>query len=118
MLVNFVLSKKESIFTEMRRFWELESSGIRGDEIDSGMKDKEGLRVYNESVQLVENRYCVKLPWKEGMQEKLGNNWEVVLRGIKGLVERFKRDPVLYNEYREVVDGYFEEGIVEFCMTE
>ncbi|GFT56897.1 DUF1758 domain-containing protein [Nephila pilipes] len=65
------------------------------------MEDKEGLREFNESVQLVENKYCVKLPWKEGMQEKLGNNREVALRRFKGLVEKFKRDPVLYKEYQE-----------------
>ncbi|GFT48774.1 DUF1758 domain-containing protein [Nephila pilipes] len=79
-LVNFVLSERESVSTEMRSFWELESSGIRGDEIDSDMEDKEGFREINKSVQVEENRYCVKLPWKEGMQEKLGNNREVALR--------------------------------------
>ncbi|GFT45632.1 DUF1758 domain-containing protein [Nephila pilipes] len=52
------------------------------------------------------------------MQQKLGNNRDVALRRFKGLVERLKRDPVLYKEYREVVDGYLEGGIVEFCMTE
>ncbi|GFT80962.1 zinc finger protein [Nephila pilipes] len=59
-----------------------------------------------------------KFPWKEGMQEKLGNNREVALRRLNDLVERFKRDLVLYKEYREVIDGYLEEGIAEFCMTE
>ncbi|GFU38964.1 integrase catalytic domain-containing protein [Nephila pilipes] len=51
------------------------------------------------------------------MQEKLGNNKEVALRHLKGLVDRFKRDPVLCKEYREVVDGYLEGGIVEWCIT-
>ncbi|GFU54693.1 uncharacterized protein NPIL_544561 [Nephila pilipes] len=36
---------------------------------------------------------------------------------VEGLAERFKRDPMLYKEYREVVDGYLEEGIVERCLT-
>ncbi|GFT64850.1 DUF1758 domain-containing protein [Nephila pilipes] len=55
-LLNFVLSESETVSAEMRRFWELESLKIRGDEIDT--------------------------------------------------------------EYRDVVDGYLEEGIVERCMTE
>ncbi|GFT18433.1 integrase catalytic domain-containing protein, partial [Nephila pilipes] len=37
--------------------------------------------------------------------------------GSKGLVERLKRDPVLYEKYREVFDGYLEEGLAEWCMT-
>ncbi|GFU32719.1 DUF1758 domain-containing protein [Nephila pilipes] len=48
----------------------------------------------------------------------LGNNRKVALRRFKGLVERFKRDPLLFKEYREVFGGYLEEGIVEWCMTE
>ncbi|GBN94576.1 hypothetical protein AVEN_251192-1, partial [Araneus ventricosus] len=33
-------------------------------------------------------------------------------------VERFKRDPELYREYGEVINGYLEEGIVERCTSE
>ncbi|GFU39928.1 integrase catalytic domain-containing protein [Nephila pilipes] len=65
--VNFLLSERQSVSAEIRRFWELERLGIRGDEIDSGIDDKKGLKEFNGSVQLVENRYCVKLPWKEDM---------------------------------------------------
>ncbi|KAF8793576.1 hypothetical protein HNY73_001634 [Argiope bruennichi] len=71
------------------------------------------LREFNDSIQFVENRYCVKLPWIEGMQEKLENNREVALKRFNTLVRRFKRDSSLYKEYRKVVDGYLKEGIVE-----
>ncbi|GFT11231.1 uncharacterized protein NPIL_531181 [Nephila pilipes] len=47
-LVNFILSEKESISPEIRRFWELESLGIRGDKMDTSMEDKEGLKEFNE----------------------------------------------------------------------
>ncbi|GFU58301.1 DUF1758 domain-containing protein [Nephila pilipes] len=52
------------------------------------------------------------------MQEKLGINKEMAFRHFKGLVQRFKGDPALYKENREVVDDYREEGIVERFMTE
>ncbi|GFT08117.1 integrase catalytic domain-containing protein [Nephila pilipes] len=55
---------------------------------------------------------------KKACKKKLGNNKEAALRHFKGLVQRFKRDPVLHKEYREVVDNYREEGIVERCVTE
>ncbi|GFU10823.1 uncharacterized protein NPIL_497621 [Nephila pilipes] len=52
------------------------------------------------------------------MQEKLGNNRQVTLRSFKGLIERFNENPIFYKQYREVVDGYLEEVIVEGCITE
>ncbi|GFT38685.1 integrase catalytic domain-containing protein [Nephila pilipes] len=48
-LVNFVLSERDSVSVEMRCFWELGSLGIRNDEIDTAMEDKEGLKGFNES---------------------------------------------------------------------
>ncbi|GBO44249.1 hypothetical protein AVEN_47383-1 [Araneus ventricosus] len=117
-LVNFVISERELVSAEVRRFWELESLGIRGDGIDTGLNEQDILKEFDESIQFVDNRYCVKLPWKEGMQEKLGTNRQVALRRFNGLVERFKRDPELYREYGEVINGYLEEGIVERCTSE
>ncbi|GBO14291.1 hypothetical protein AVEN_259109-1 [Araneus ventricosus] len=117
-LVNFVISERELVSAEVRRFWELESLGIRGDGIDTGLNEQDILKEFDESIQFVDNRYCVKLPWKEGMQEKLGTNRQVALRRFNGLVEGFKRDPELYREYGEVINGYLEEGIVERCTSE
>nr|XP_015926009.2 uncharacterized protein LOC107453632 [Parasteatoda tepidariorum] len=77
------------------------------------MKEQDLLREFNDSIQFVDNRYCVKLPWIEGKQEKLVSNREVALKRFNSLVKRFKRDPSLYKEYREVVDDYLKEGIVE-----
>ncbi|KAF8793406.1 hypothetical protein HNY73_004888 [Argiope bruennichi] len=92
----------------------LESLGIKGDEIETlGVNEQFILREFNDSIQFVEKRYCVKLPWIEGMQERLGNNNEVVLKRLNTLVKRFKRDSSWCKEYREVVDGYLKEGIVE-----
>ncbi|GFT49223.1 DUF1758 domain-containing protein [Nephila pilipes] len=89
-LINFILSERKLISAEMRCFWELGSLGIRRDEIDSGMEHKEGLKEFNLSVKLVENKYCIKLIGEKSMQEKLGNNSEMPLRCFKGLVENFK----------------------------
>ncbi|GFT99212.1 DUF1758 domain-containing protein [Nephila pilipes] len=70
-LVNFILSEKESVSPEMKRFWELESLGIRGDEIYTGMEDKEGLKELNKTVLLGEIDIVLSCRGIEGMQEKL-----------------------------------------------
>ncbi|GFW36070.1 integrase catalytic domain-containing protein [Trichonephila clavipes] len=63
--VHLVHSEEESISTEVRRFWEIESLGIldKGSvTLDNG--DEEILSEFDKSVNFVDGRYRVNLPWK------------------------------------------------------
>ncbi|GFV89641.1 integrase catalytic domain-containing protein [Trichonephila clavipes] len=68
-------SEDESISTELRRFWEIESLGIldKGS-MTLGNGDEEILSEFDKSVNFVDGRYRVNLPWKPGMREALQNN--------------------------------------------
>ncbi|GFX64729.1 integrase catalytic domain-containing protein [Trichonephila clavipes] len=74
-LVHLVHSEEESISTELRRFWEIESLGIldKGS-VTLGNGDEEILSEFDKSVNFVDGRYRVNLPWKPGMREALQNN--------------------------------------------
>ncbi|GFS95503.1 integrase catalytic domain-containing protein [Trichonephila clavipes] len=74
-LVHLVRSEEESISTEPRRFWEIESLGIldKGS-VTIGNGDEEILSEFDKSVSFVDGRYRVNLPWKPGMREALQNN--------------------------------------------
>ncbi|GFW76611.1 integrase catalytic domain-containing protein [Trichonephila clavipes] len=92
-LVHLVHSEEESISTELRRFWEIESLGIldKGSvTLDNG--DEEILSEFDKSVNFVDGRYRVNLPWKPGMREALQNNKTVAREGI---VERTSCDSLL-----------------------
>ncbi|GBM19181.1 hypothetical protein AVEN_153812-1 [Araneus ventricosus] len=52
-LVNFVISERELVSAEVRRFWELESLGIRGDGIDTGLNEQDILKEFDESINLL-----------------------------------------------------------------
>ncbi|GFU06922.1 integrase catalytic domain-containing protein [Trichonephila clavipes] len=112
--VHLVHSEEESISTELRRFWEIESLGIleKGSvTLDNG--DEEILSEFDKSVNFVDGRYRVNLPWKPGMREALQNNKTVARKRFEGLVRRFKCDHELFCEYKDVIDDYVREGIVE-----
>ncbi|GBN00606.1 hypothetical protein AVEN_167529-1 [Araneus ventricosus] len=47
------------------------------------------------------------------MREALQNNKTVARKRFEGLVRRFKCDHELFNEYKDVIDDYVREGIVE-----
>ncbi|GFW28513.1 integrase catalytic domain-containing protein [Trichonephila clavipes] len=74
-LVHLVHSEEESISTELRRFWEIESLVIldKGS-VTLGNGDEEILSEFDKSVNFVDGRYRVNLPWKPGMREALQNN--------------------------------------------
>ncbi|GFX92508.1 integrase catalytic domain-containing protein [Trichonephila clavipes] len=112
--VHLVHSEEESISTELRRFWEIESLGIldKGS-MTLGNGDEEMLSEFDKSVNFVDGRYRVKLQWKPGMREALQNNKTVTRKRFEGLVRRFKCDHELFCEYKDVIDDYVREGIVE-----
>ncbi|GFW46943.1 integrase catalytic domain-containing protein [Trichonephila clavipes] len=112
--VHLVHSEEELISTELRRFWEIESLGIldKGS-VTLGNGDEEILSEFDKSVNFVDGRYRVNLPWKPGMREALQNNKTVARKRFEGLVRRFKCDHELFCEYKDVIDDYVREGIVE-----
>ncbi|GFR14008.1 integrase catalytic domain-containing protein [Trichonephila clavata] len=112
--VHLIHSEEESISAELRRFWEIESLGIRdNDSVSLGNGDEEILSEFDKSVCFVDGRYRVSLPWKPGMREVLQNNKTVARKRFEGSVRRFKCDHELFCEYKDVIDNYVREGIVE-----
>ncbi|GFV12675.1 integrase catalytic domain-containing protein [Trichonephila clavipes] len=90
--VHLVHSEDESTSTELRRFWEIESLGIldKGS-MTLGNGDEEILSEFDKSVNFVDGRYRVNLPWKPGMRR---------------LYKIIKLS-------HDVIDDYVREGIVE-----
>ncbi|GBN32298.1 hypothetical protein AVEN_271209-1, partial [Araneus ventricosus] len=112
--VHLIHSEEESISAELRRFWEIESLGIHDrDSVVLGNGDEEILSEFDKSISFVDGRYRVSLPWKPGMREALQNNKTVARKHFEGLVRRFKWDHKLFCEYKDVIDDYVREGIVE-----
>ncbi|GFQ95067.1 uncharacterized protein TNCT_203161 [Trichonephila clavata] len=81
--------------------------------INRGNGDEEILSEFDKSVCFVDGRYRVSLPWKPGMREVLPNNKTVARKRFEGLVRRFECDHELFCEYKDVIDNYVREGIVE-----
>ncbi|GFR16774.1 DUF1758 domain-containing protein [Trichonephila clavata] len=83
--VHLIHSEEESISAELRRFWEIESLGIRdNDSVSLGNGDEEILSEFDKSVCFVDGRYRVSLPWKPGMREVLQNNKTVARKRFEG----------------------------------
>ncbi|GBL73985.1 hypothetical protein AVEN_230910-1 [Araneus ventricosus] len=78
-----------------------------------GNGDEEILSEFDKSINFVDGRYRVSLPWKPGMREVLQNNKTVARKRFEGLVRRFKCDHELFCERKDAIGDYVIEGIVE-----
>ncbi|XP_054706647.1 uncharacterized protein LOC129216458 [Uloborus diversus] len=77
-----------------------------------GVREKEILNDFSNSIQFSNGRYCVELPWKPGMKEKLADNKENAVRRFQVLIKRFGNSPPFFETYKGVIDSYLGEGIV------
>ena len=95
----------QQLDNRIKAFWELESFGISSSEHT----------VYDDfgsSIQLVEGRYEVQPPWKEG-HPALADNYQLCLRRLQGLTKRLKQDPAILQEYDATIQNQMKQGIVE-----
>ncbi len=95
----------------IRRFWELESLGVKKEE-EVKVKDI-SLDKFNESVCFVGNRYEVSLPWIEEKKSTLLNNFHQACKRLESLDRKLEKTPDLKKQYARVMKELEEAGIVE-----
>ncbi|GBN02393.1 hypothetical protein AVEN_19009-1 [Araneus ventricosus] len=76
---------EEDISKQLETFWLLENLGIEPANDRLNCNDSKRLQEFEDSIQFRDNRYVVKLPWKDNLKD----------------------------QYKDVVDSYIEQNIVE-----
>jgi hypothetical protein len=106
-----VIVSNEHESKALERFWNLESIGILPDEITTH-EDKFVKEYQDSSIQLVNGRYCAKLPWKPN-HDPLPTN-EAVARGrTRSTVRRLAKDPKILKTYSELINEQLKRGFIE-----
>ncbi|XP_015926265.2 uncharacterized protein [Parasteatoda tepidariorum] len=95
----------------LRNFWELESLGIKND-VGAKERENEVLNKFNESICLKDNRYEVKLPFNERVEE-LEDNYEIAFNRMNSLTRKFRKNPEFHKRYQTIIEEYLEKGIAE-----
>lgn len=103
--VDGLASESQQLDDRIKSFWELESFGIMDSECS--VHDE-----FGSSIQLVEGRYEVQLPWKDA-HPPLPDNYQLCLKRLHGLVKRLKQDPAILSEYDSTIKKQMQQGIVE-----
>ncbi|GFV27961.1 DUF1758 domain-containing protein [Trichonephila clavipes] len=100
----------DSVDDTLKLFFELESLGIKDD--PSYRKDDQAMNIFKETVQYNNNRYVVELPFRKHWNE-LSNNISVAKQRFQSLWGRLRRDKTLYTQYKETIQDYLNQGIIE-----
>ncbi|GFR22320.1 uncharacterized protein TNCT_715371 [Trichonephila clavata] len=95
------------------KFWDLEVSGLIDTKQESDVSENQIIKNFESNIKYDEKskRYRVKLPWKLEARE-LKDNREIAKRYTR-LRKRFQKNPHLFLEYREVLQNYLKQGIIE-----
>ena len=95
----------QSLDTQLKKFWELESFGIVINE--SSVYDK-----FINEITFKDCHYEVCLPWKDSHSELL-DNFEFSCKRLGNLLSRLQRNPELLSEYDSVIQDQLSQGVVE-----
>ncbi|GFV92246.1 integrase catalytic domain-containing protein [Trichonephila clavipes] len=106
----YLLKDNDSVEDTLKLFFELESLGIKVD--PCYRKDDQAMNIFKETVQYNNNRYVVELPFRKHWNE-LSNNISVAKQRFQSLWRRLRRNKTLYTQYKETMQGYLNQGIIE-----
>ncbi|GFX74311.1 integrase catalytic domain-containing protein [Trichonephila clavipes] len=98
------------------RLESLEGLRIRGDPVLH--ERDQAIDIFKETVEFEKGRYIVQLlPFRKSYNE-LSDNYPLAKQRFQNLWRRFRHDSELYQQYREIIRDYSEQGIKEEVKTE
>ena len=100
-------SNHDPIISELRRFWETDSTGIIDD--PKSEQDTPFLKKFSFDGE----RYKVGLPWKEVEIEPLPVDYNLSLNRLNSLYSRLKEHPDILKEYNNIIQEQEKMGIIE-----
>ncbi|XP_064653106.1 uncharacterized protein LOC135503461 [Lineus longissimus] len=97
----------------LSKFWDLESIGMTDNGESSLGTDMIIMKQFTETVEFKDDRYVVRLPWKEGAKPSLLNNRNLAEGRLQSLNCKLSKNPVLRGRYDEALVELETLGIVQ-----
>ena len=94
----------ESLETQVKRFWDLDSVGI--------METDTVHETFKETITFDDGRYTVELPFQE-FHPVLPDNFQLSVARQKGQLKRLQQQPLVLEQYDEIITKQLHDGIIE-----
>ena len=105
MKVSHAPCEDEVLRSDLKRFWDYETLGIKQDE--PSVYDK-----FTEEITTKDDRYEVSLPFKEN-HEIIPDNFSVSEQRLGSLLKKLKNQPEVLQEYDNIISDQLDKGIIE-----
>ena len=107
----FVTEKTDvsNINVILQKFWEIDNSAIEGSSLLC--ENKRILEHTENTIQLVDDRYTVSIPWKSD-KIVLPNNYSMALRLLQNLEKTLVKNPEIAKSYQKTIFNYLEKGYI------
>lgn len=107
MKVAVEVNNDDSLLNEkVGRFWDLDSVGVLS-EGEVGVYER-----FVDEIKFNNNRYEVKLPFKES-HPVIEDNYQLSIKRLSQLKKKLNKNPSLLEQYNEAFTKQLEEGIIE-----
>ena len=114
--VNLIGVEEDSLVDKLAKFYELEFKELGNpDKRSSSLNDRKVLDITEESIELVDGRYIIGLPWRESAT--LPNNYALVRRRLECLKKRLSRNKDLCTRYAAVMRDHLSKGYISLAGT-
>ncbi|GFT33435.1 integrase catalytic domain-containing protein [Trichonephila clavipes] len=101
------LVNNDSIQDTLKLLFDLEGLGIRDDPVLH--ERDQALEIFKETVEFEKCRYIMQLPFRKSYNE-LSDNYPLAKQRFQNLWRIFGHDSELYQQYREIIRDYTEQG--------
>ncbi|GFS95010.1 DUF1758 domain-containing protein [Trichonephila clavipes] len=113
--IFFKVLKQNTYKVNKELFFREKGLGIRDDPVLH--ERDQAIENFIETVKFEKGRDIVQLPFRKSYNE-LSDNYPVANQRFQNLWRRFGHDSELYQQYREIIRDYTEQGIIEEVKTE
>ena len=100
------------LVNEIKNFWNNESIGIKSNTLQQGAMEK-----FKDEGRFIDNRYEIKLPFREG-NSPVPDNYSLSQKRLARQLNRLKDDKEIAQKYDDVITEQLKEGIIERVTEE
>ena len=104
-------SEYDDINSTMKRFWDIDSSGILLEEPLVEAESKAAIEKAEKSFKLVDGRYEIGVPWKNE-NHRMSDNKKMAVNRLKNTEKRLLKNPDVKKAYDDVITQYLQKGYI------
>ena len=95
----------------LKRFWEIEQMPVKEPSLYTN-KEQKILEETERTICRVNQRYQVKLPWKDSTKQ-IPDSYDVTLQRLESIERRMRKQASLKEKYGKVIENYVADGYLE-----